>query len=278
LSPPRARRALLPFAAALACALVIAASAAAQRTEPAPAELEGVGVTERPDARLPLARPFRDEEGNVVRVADYFDGRRPVILNLGYYGCPMLCGLVVNGLTDGMKRMDWTPGVEYRVVTLSIDPRETPTLAKLKKQNYIKELGRPSSAPGWAFLTGREGDINAVTEAVGFGYRWNEARQEFAHAAVLVVCTPDGRVSRYLYGIQFDPQTLRLALVEAADGKVGSAMDRVLLFCFQYDAHEGRYALAAVRLMQAGGVAATLAVGGLLLALWRRERRRQERT
>ena len=269
--PPTARLAV----AALATLLAALPAAAADRTERAPEELEGVGVTEHRSAPLPLDRAFVDEEGRPVRLGDFFDGRRPVILNLGYYGCPMLCGLVVNGLTAGMKRLDWSPGAEYQVVTLSINPAETPTLAKAKKQNYIKELGRPSSAGGWRFLTGRQEDIRAVTEAVGFGYRWVEETRQFAHAAVIVVCTPDGKVSRYLYGIEFDPQTLRLSLVEAAKGRIGSPLDQVLLFCFHYDAREGRYALAAAGLMRLGGVITAIALGAFLLTLWRREKRRR---
>ena len=269
--PPTA----LLVAAALAALLTAGPATPADRTEKAPAELDGVGVTEHRAAPLPLDRSFVDEEGRPVRLGDFFDGRRPVILNLGYYGCPMLCGLVVNGLTAGMKRLDWSPGAEYQVVTLSINPAETPALAKAKKQNYIKELGRPSSAGGWRFLTGRQEDIRAVTEAVGFGYRWVEETRQFAHAAVIVVCTPDGKVSRYLYGIEFDPQTLRLSLVEAAKGKIGSPLDQVLLFCFHYDAREGRYALAAAGLMRLGGVITAIALGAFLLTLWRREKRRR---
>ncbi len=247
--------------------------AAAQRAEPLPHELEGVGVTERLDAQVPLELRFRDETGAEVPLGAYFRDGKPVILNLGYYGCPMLCGLVLNGLTDGLKQLSWTPGRQFRVVTLSIDHTESPALAKLKKQNYIKELNRPEAAAGWPYLTGREEDILALTETVGFGFRWNEARKEYAHAAVLLVLTPDGRVSRYLYGIQFDAQTLRLALVEAAAGKIGSPLDQVLLFCFQYDAHEGRFVLAAVKLMRAAGLTTAAVLGIILFALWRREKR-----
>lgn len=250
----------------------------ADRTEQTPAALEGVGVTEHRGAKLPLDRRFVDEDGNPVRLGDYFDGHRPVILVPGYYGCPMLCGLVANGLATGMKRMVWSPGVEYQVVSLSIDPTETPTLAKAKKQSYIRDLGRPSSATGWRFLTGREEDIRAVTDAVGFGYRWIAETRQFAHAAVIVICMPDGQVSRYLYGIEFDPQTLRLSLVEAAAGKVGSPLDQVLLFCFHYNASEGRYALAASGLMRLGGLVTAVALGIFLLALWRRDKRRRKAT
>jgi protein SCO1/2 len=187
----------------------------------------------------------------------------------------MLCGLVTNGLLESLKQMDWTPGQEFEVVTLSFDARETSTLAGLKKQNAINALGRPDAAAGWHFLTGSEQDVAAVTEAVGFAFRWNEPTDQFLHAAAIFVCTPDGRISRYLYGIEYDPQTLRLSLVEAADGKVGSSFDRFLLFCFHYDATAGKYAPAARNLMRAGGLVTLLALGGLLTAFWRRERRRR---
>jgi len=247
----------------------------AARAEPLPPGLEGVGVTEKPESQVPLDAVFRDEDGREVRLGDFFRAGKPVILNLGYYGCPMLCGLVANGLVAGLKDLPWNAGQEFGVVTVSIDPNETPTLARLKKQSYLRELGRPVAAAGWHFLTGREADIRALTEAVGFGFRWNEERREFAHAAVLIVLTPQGTVSRYLYGIEFDARTLRLSLVEAAEGKVGSPLDRILLYCFHYDASERRYALAAVKLMRAGGLVTALAVTGALTLLWRREKRRR---
>lgn len=247
----------------------------AARAEPLPPGLEGVGVTEKPESQVPLDAVFRDEDGREVRLGDFFRAGKPVILNLGYYGCPMLCGLVANGLVAGLKDLPWNAGQEFGVVTVSIDPNETPTLARLKKQSYLRELGRPVAAAGWHFLTGREPDIRALTEAVGFGFRWNEERREFAHAAVLIVLTPQGTVSRYLYGIEFDARTLRLSLVEAAEGKVGSPLDRILLYCFHYDASERRYALAAVKLMRAGGLVTALAVTGALALLWRREKRRR---
>jgi len=267
----------------LLVALLYVGSAAAQETpgqgraEALPEDLEGVGIEEHLDAPLPLDTVFTDELGREVTLRQYFDGERPVVLNLGYYSCPMLCGLVLNGLVDAMQELSWTCGEDYRVVTLSIDPTETHTLASLKKANAVRELGRPEAAAGWCFLTGREEPIHAVSDAAGFMFRWNEKRQQFAHAAVLVVCTPDGRVSRYLYGIQFDPQTLRLSLVEAADGKAGSSFDRLLLFCFHYDAEEGRYGPEARNLMKAGGLVTVLLLGGILTGFWRRERRRSAR-
>jgi protein SCO1/2 len=265
---------LLLFCAGLAAAQELPEKG---RTEALPDELEGVGIEEHLDARLPLDAVFTDELGREVALRQYFDGERPVVLNLGYYSCPMLCGLVLNGLVDAMQKLSWTCGKEFRVITLSIDPTETRILANLKKANAVSELGRPEAATGWCFLTGREEQIHAVTDAAGFQFRWNEKRQQYAHAAALIVCTPDGRVSRYLYGIQFDPQTLRLSLVEAADGKAGSSFDRLLLFCFHYDAEEGRYGPEARNLMKAGGLVTILLLGGLLTGFWRRERRRSPR-
>jgi protein SCO1/2 len=248
------------------------------RTEQLPDELQGVGVDERLEARIPLDAVFRDETGQEVLLGDYFDQGRPVILNLMYLGCPMLCGLIANGLNDAMKQMDWTAGSEFTVLSVSFDPKEKPPLAKLKKLNYIDDLGRPEAASGWHFLTGDEEPIRRLTDAVGFHYRWNEGRQQFAHTAVLVVLTPDGRVARYLYGIQFDPRTLRLSLVEAADGKIGSTRDRLLLFCFNYDASTGRYGPAARNIMKVGGLLTVAALTILIIAFRRRERKRQAST
>ncbi len=247
----------------------------ADRAEKLPPKLTDVGITEHRDAQVPLDLTFRDEDGKEVRLGSYFDGRRPVILNPVYYGCPMLCGLVMNGLADAIKQMPWKPGDQYTVVTFSIDPRETPTLARLKKENYVKQVGDPAVAAGWHFLTGREPEIVAATGAVGFGYRWDEETQQFAHATAIIVCTPDGRVSRYLYGVEFPPKTLRLSLVEASEGKIGSPLDQITLFCFHYDQQEGRYALAAANVMKAGGLLTLAVLAAILVFFWRRERRRR---
>ena len=258
--------------AALAAAL-LSGSAAAQRQEKAPAGLEGAGITERLDAQVPLDLEFMDEDSSMVRLGDYFPGERPVILNLGYYACPMLCGLVLNGLVQGMKPLDWTPGQEFEIVTVSIDPREGPRLANLKKDTYLEEYGRPSARSGWHFLTGEEEDIRALADSVGFGYVYSDERQQWMHAAALFVLTPDGHVSRYLYGVEFDARTLRLSLVEASEGQIGNSMDRVMLFCFQYDSSVGRYGPAARRLMSLAGAVTVAALGLFLIRLWRRDRR-----
>jgi len=190
--------ALIIVAAAVAAPLTVQAQPADQ----VPKQLEQVGVTEHPDVALPFDAQFVDESGRTVRLGDYFSGDRPVILTLNYYECPMLCGLQLNGLVDGLEGLDWTPGQEFEIVTISINPLETPTLAKLKKQNYIKHYGRPQAASGWHFLTGREADIRRVADTVGFGYRYDPEAKQYAHPAVMFVATPKGHVARYLYGIE----------------------------------------------------------------------------
>jgi protein SCO1/2 len=258
--------------AALAAVMLVVAAlpAAAQRKEALPKDLEGVGITEHAGARLPLDLEFTDEDGKPVRLARFFPGDRPVILTLGYYRCPMLCTLVLNSLVDGLKDLPWTPGQQFEIVTVSIDPTETPTLAKLKKQNYLADYGRPGAAAGWHFLTGREENIRKLAEAVGFGYRYVEERGQYAHPAAIFVVTPDGRMAKYLYGVLYQPKTLRLALAEAGQGKIGTTTDQLLLYCFHYDAQEGRYVLAASNIMRLGGAATALVVGLWLAVSWGR--------
>lgn len=260
--------------AALAVTATLPLSAGAQRAEPPPPELEGIGITEHLNAPLPLDARFRDENGQEVTLGRYF-GDRPVVLALVYYRCPMLCGLVLQGMLEAIQPLSWTPGQDYEIVTVSIDPAESPTLAKAKKYRYIRELGRPEAAAGWHFLTGSEDQIRRLAEAVGFRYRWNPDRQEFMHAAAIYVCTPEGRLSRYLYGIQYEPQTLRLALLEASQGRIGSPVEQILMWCYHYDAEAGRYTLAAWNLMRAGGALTVILIGTGLGMLWLREARRR---
>ncbi len=247
-----------------------------QRMEPLPKELEGVGITEKLDTRVPLDLHFTDESGQDVTLGQYFGARRPVILTLVYYSCPMLCTLVLNGMVDALKEIDWVPGQQYEIVTVSFDPLETPTLAKFKKQNYLKEYGRPEAAAGWHFLVGKEDAIQALTQAVGFSYRWDEERRQFAHQAAIYILTPDGRISRYLYGVLFEPKTVRLSLIEAGENKIGSPLDQIILYCFHYDAGSGKYSIAATNIMRVGGILSALAVAVGLSALWRRDLRRRK--
>lgn len=248
--------------------------AAEQNEVGMPKKLADAGITEHLGGAVSVGSlAFKDETGKQVFLKDYFKPGKPVLLNLGYYGCPMLCGMVLNGLVDSLKKLEWTAGKEFELVTLSIDPAEGPELAAKKKTNYLQSYGRPVAAPGWHFLTGTEDQIKKLTQEVGFGYRYDAEEKQFAHSAALIVLTPEGKVSRYLYGIEYPEKDLKLALVEASDGKVGTVVDRLLLFCFQYDPKQKKYSMIVTRVMQTGG-AGTLVIFGAYLALfWRRERR-----
>jgi protein SCO1/2 len=261
--------------ASAVCAVAIAASpiAAQDRIEPVPKPLARVGVEEKPDAALPLQLLFKDDAGRDVTLGSYFRPGRPVLLTLNYYRCPMLCTLELNGLVLGMKGLAWTPGEEFTIVTVSFDPRETPALARAKKQSYLEDLGKPSAEAGWHFLTGSAASIEALTRSVGFSYEYDKDTDQFGHAAVVMLATPEGRVSRYLYGVRFEPATLKLALLEASKGKIGSTWDRFILYCYHYDADQGRYAVAAMSIMRAGGALTVLVLGVVIGGFWLRDRR-----
>lgn len=254
--------------------LSLCGAVAAQRQEAGPETLQEIGIDEHLGGQLPLDLRFRDENGAEVTLGSIFPGNRPVVLSLNYSDCPMLCTLVLNGLVDGLKEMAWVPGQQFDVVSVSIDPLETPQRARLTKQRYVRSYGRPETAAGWHFLTGNQENIKKLADAAGFRYKYVEKDKQYAHAAVIMICTPQGRMSRYLYGVQFPEQTLRLSLVEAGEGKVGSTLDKVLLFCFHYDAEAGRYGPVARNIMKLG---AGMTCGVLVLALlpfWFRRRRR----
>lgn len=259
--------------------VLMAAGAVRAQLNQAPPELAGVGIEEHFDATLPMTAQFRSEDGSKVELGSFFDRERPLILTLNYFRCPMLCGLQLNGLVAGLEELDWTPGQEFELVTISINPLETPALAAEKKQNYLTRYGRPSAASGWHFLTGSEDQIQRVAQAVGFKYTYDKSTGEFAHAAAIFVITPDGRVARYLYGIEYPVKSLRLALLEAADGKIGSPLDQLILYCHRYDPDNRRYAPVAMNIMRVGGGATVLFLGGALGLLWLRDvRRKHQRT
>jgi len=257
--------------------LLSAATLQAERTEAVPEELQEIGVEEHLDVKLPLELPFVDSNGDKVLLGDFFDGETPIVLTMNYSNCPMLCSLQLNGLFEGLQGVDWDLGKQYRMITVSIDPEETPERAEETKQKYLKIYGRDGVDQGWHCLTGEEANIRKLADAVGFGYAYLPATKEYAHAAVTMVCTPDGRTSRYLYGVQYPPQTVRLALLEASEGKIGTTMDRVLLFCFQYDETKGRYGPAAMKIMQAGGVVTLVFLFGMLGLYWIREARKAKK-
>ncbi|NJN63622.1 MAG: SCO family protein [Acidobacteria bacterium] len=242
-----------------------------ERAEPLPEELENVDIVERRGDSVPLDLTFTDETGQQVPLRRYFDAERPVILVLGYYRCPMLCNLVLSGLIDGLKPLEWTPGQEFEIVSVSIDPTEGPDVARAKKENYLRAYGRPSAGAGFHFLTGKQEDIEKLAGAIGFKYRWVEERKEYAHAAVLTFVTPEGVISQYVYGVLHEPRTLRLALVDASSGTIGTALDRVLLYCFHYDSKTGQYTPAVMNLLKIGAILTVVLLGAFLLMLWRRD-------
>jgi protein SCO1/2 len=246
---------------------------AQDRIEPVPKPLAHVGIDEKLDAALPLALVFTDESGREVTLGSYFRPNRPVLLTLNYYRCPMLCTLELNGLVAGMKGLPFTPGDEFTVVTVSFDPKETAPLARAKKQSYIEDLGNPSAASGWHFLTGTPASIDALTRAVGFSFEYDKDTDQYAHAAVVMTATPEGRLARYLYGVTFEPATLKLALLEASKGKIGSTWERFILYCYHYDADRGRYSLAAMSIMRVGGALTVLALASAIGGLWLRDRK-----
>lgn len=219
-----------------------------------PDEVKNAGITEKLQQQVPLDLTFTNEAGEPVELSTYFTPGKPVLLNLGYYECPMLCGLVWQGMVKSLKQLSWTPGNEFTVVTVSFAPKETAELAAKKKATMIDDLGRPEAAAGWHFLTGSEENVRALADAVGFGYQWVEAKQQYAHTAAMILLTPEGKVSRYLYGIEFPAKTLRLSLVEASEGKAGSTADQILLYCFNYDPTAGQYTVQVMNLMRLAGV------------------------
>jgi len=267
------RRRIVFALAGAVFALASAQAVAQDRIEPVPKQLARVSVDEKLDAALPLALVFKDDAGRDVTLGSYFRPGHPVLLTLNYFRCPMLCTLELNGLVAGMKGLAWTPGDEFTVVTVSFDPRETVELARAKKLSYLEDLGRPSAEAGWHFLTGSQASIEALTKAVGFSYEYDKDTDQYGHAAVVMLSTPEGRVARYLYGVTFEPTTLKLGLLEASKGKIGSTWERFILYCYHYDADQGRYALAAQSIMRAGGALTVLVLGCAIGGFWLRERR-----
>jgi protein SCO1/2 len=235
-----------------------------------PAMLKGITIQQKLNTQIPLDLHFRDEDGRDVSLRRYFTNR-PVILNLAYFQCAMLCPQVVQGLAQSLKELTFQIGQQYTVLTVSFDPRDTPATAAEKKQVALAELGASRPAEGWHFLTGDQASIQKLTESVGFVYRWDPATQQFFHAAGIMLLTPEGRLSRYFYGIDFNSVDLRLGLVEASHDRVGSAVDAVLLFCCRYDAAAGRYDWLVGRLLTLAGLLTILILGAFLFILARSE-------
>src|SRR5205085_3205605 len=240
-----------------------------------PKLLENVSIDQRLNEQVPLDLTFRDEAGNTVKLGDYF-GSKPVVLSLVYYSCPQLCNQVLNGLTSSLSTVkDFNIGREYNVVTISFDAREKPELAAKKKATYVEWYRREGVREGWHFLTGDQDQIDRLTEAVGFHYNWDPASQQFVHASGVMLLTPQGKLSRYFYGIEYSAKDLRLGLVEASDGKIGSAVDQVLLYCFHYDPEQGKYGFVVMNLIRLGGAITLVGVAALIFVMRRKTAQRQ---
>jgi protein SCO1 len=236
--------------------------------------LDEIAVDEKLDSKLPLDVAFLDHTGKKVQLRDYFDGERPVLLSFAYHTCPTLCSMVLDATTRGISATKWTAGVEYEVVTISIDPKDTPESAAKKRSEVLAQYKRPAAADGWHFLVGDEKAIEKVTSAVGYRYFYNEKTEQYGHPAAIVFLTPQGMLARYLYGLNFNPADIRLALLEASEGRSISTAEQIILYCYAYDPAANSYALMAVRVMKLGGGVTVLVLGGFLVLLWRRERRR----
>jgi len=233
-----------------------------------------VRIEQKLGGQIPLRLVFRDERGRPVTLDDYFHSG-PVVLSLVYFQCPMLCTQVLNGMVEGFRALPFSAGKEFTVITVSIDPRETPLLASEKKEGYLRAYNRPGAEAGWHFLTGDEASVKDLADAVGFHYLFDPRSGQFAHAAGIMIATPEGRLSRYLYGIQYEPKDLRFGLMEASHNRIGSFVDRVLLLCYHYDPLTGRYGSIIMNVFRGAGVLTIIFLGGGILLLLRRERRKQ---
>src|SRR5271163_834998 len=276
----RAPRAALAAATIAAAAFLSVAPGAAGQLASDPMQsvgvrpelLKQVGIDQKLNQTIPLQLTFRDENGKTVELGQFF-GQKPVILTLVYYNCPMLCTQVLNGVESGLKELPTTDiGKQFEVVTISIDPTESHVLAKVKQEMYAGMYGRPGAAQGWHFLTGDEPQIKQLADAVGFRYAYDPDTKQFAHASAIMLLTPEGKISRYFYGIQYPTRDLRLGLVEASEGKLGSPVDQVLLFCYHYDPATGKYGLLISHVIKAAGALTVLILGVGMLILFRGER------
>ena len=250
-----------------------------QMGEPAddklPNILNGVKIEQHLNQQLPLDANFMDETGKPVRLGQYFNGKRPVILALVYYKCPILCSEELKGLTGALEMVSYQPGKDFDIVAISIDPKETPAIAASKKREYVTYYGHPESAPGWHFLTGQQPAITAVAKATGFGFVRvpgpDGKLTQFAHASAIQIVTPEGKIAQYYLGVEYSPQDLRLGLIEASDHKIGTPVDNVLTYCFRYDPTRNKHSLIVARIVQAGCMFTMLSLGGYMGVMFRRD-------
>lgn len=257
--------------------LVLISAGSAFSEDPVPLPLRDVGIDQKLNQQIPLDLTFRDETGKQVQLKDFF-GKKPVILTLVYYECPMLCTLVLNGLLKALRVLSFDAGKEFTVLTVSFDPKEKPALAAAKKEGYLHDYTRPTAAEGWRFLTGDDESIRKLASAVGFRYTWDEKLQQYAHATAIMILTPEGKISKYFYGVDYSPKDLRLALVEASQNKVGTRVDQILLYCYHYDPLTGKYGWAALTVMKIAGAITVVALATFMIVMFRRDLRRQRIT
>lgn len=243
-----------------------------------PPALQKIGIDQKLGDQLPLDTVLKDEDGKDVRLGDYFNHGRPVILALVYYECPMLCNEVLNGLTGSLKGISLDAGKDFDVVAISFDARENdkPDLAKNKKANYVERYGRAGAENGWHFLTGTQDSIDRVTKAAGFNYAWDEKTQQFAHAGGIMITTPAGKLSRYFYGIDYAPKDVKFGLMDSAEAKIGNPAEKLLLYCYHYDPASGKYGLAILNVIRLGGIATLLVMGMMFVVFWRRNKHKRE--
>lgn len=241
-----------------------------------PKALNEVGIQQKLNEQIPLEIEFKDEAGKTVKLGDYF-GKRPVVLALVYYECPMLCSEVLNGLTGSLKALSLNAGKDFDVIAISFDARENekPELAKNKKENYLNRYGREGAENGWHFLTGTQDSIDKITKAVGFSYKWDEQTKQFAHAGAIMILTPEGKMSKYLYGIDYAPKDVKLALIESSENKIGSPVDQLLLYCYHYNPATGKYGLAILNVIRLGGILTILGIGAMIFVFWRRGKNKE---
>jgi len=235
-----------------------------------PPGLANVGIEQHLDQQIPPDLTFRDESGKTVRLGDYF-GKRPMILNLVYYNCPMLCGEVLSGLTSTLRVLRFDLGREFEVITVSFDPRETPQIAAEKKKQYLERYGRKGAEQGWHFLTGQQDAIATLTKSAGFQYEYDAKTDQFAHTTAIMVLTPKGKIAQYYYGVEYAPKDLRLGLIEASQNKIGNLVDQVLLYCYHYDPATGKYGAVIMRVVRLAGLATILSLGAFIAIMFRRD-------
>lgn len=263
---------ILAISAWFVLLMVIPMPSLAQLNDDKPDAVKGIGIEEKLGDHIPPGITLLDSKGNTLKMADLYKQDKPILINPGYYECPQLCSLIRTGVFKVAKELNWMPGRDYNIVSFSFDSTETPYLADSVKKHYISRFERNGVEKGWYFLTGSGKEIRRLTETVGFGFKYDKSKDQYAHQSAIIFASPDGKITRYLYGIQFKTQNVKNALYEAADGKIGNTVERIVLSCYQYSPQKNSYVPVAFRIMKLGGIATAVILGGFLSIFWYRER------